>query len=168
MRSGSRIRPAGGEGKGVGMLYCEDFQESSLMRWIGNGRASNRILRLRSLRASAEERAESNIGRADGREEDRDELVATRESFAKVSKAFRDLECARDFCCDRAGGDFLGAVVSCPDKHSAVGKPGSKDGDDFVETPGVDGSESGSSCTLRANNSASSWSSNQSKSSLGG
>ena len=137
------------------------------MRWIGNGRASNRILRLRSLRANAEERAESNIGRADGREEDSDELVITRESFAKVSKAFRDLEYARDFCCDCAG-DFLGAVVFPPDKHSAVGKPGSKDGDSFVETPGIDGSESGSSCTLRANNSASSWSSNQSKSSLRG
>lgn len=140
------------------------------MRWIANGRASNRIFRLRSLRASAEESAESIIGRADGREEDRGELFTTREGFARVSRALRDLECVRDLCCNRAGGCFLTAeTTSSLDKHSAVGKPDSnKDGDGLVEAPGVDDSESGPSCMLRTNNSASSWSSNQSKSSLRG
>jgi len=137
--------------------------------WIANGRASNRSLRLRSLRASAEVRAESNIDRANGREEGRHELVAIRESFVKVSKAFRDLECERDLCCNR-GRDFLTVdATSSLDKHRAVGKPDSeKGGNGFGGTPGVDGSEPGTSFTLRANNSASSWSSNQSKSSLGG
>lgn len=128
------------------------------MGWIANGSTSNRIFRLRSLRASAEERAESNIGLADRREEDKDELVTVMESFAKVSKALRDLECERDLWFSRAGGIFFTAeIASSLDKHSAVGKPDSKkDGDDFVETPGVDESESGSSGMLRANNSASS------------
>ena len=90
--------------------------------------------------------------------------------FAKVSKALRDLECERDLCCSRAGGIFFTVeTTSSLDKHSAVGKPDSKkDGDDFVETPGVDESESGSSGVPRANSSASSCSSNQSKSSLRG
>ena len=80
------------------------------------------------------------------------------ESFARVSKALRDLECERDFCCNRAGGIFFAEeIASSLDKHSAVGKPDSKrDGDDLVETPGVDESESGSSGMPRANNSASS------------
>lgn len=165
IRSASSARPAGGDVT----QYCEDLQESSPTTWIANGRASNRIIRLRSLRASAEERAESNIGRADGREEGRDELVAIREPFAKVSKALRDLECEIDLCCN--GGRYFLTVeaASSLDKHSTVGKPDSKKDDDGLrETPGVDGSEPGTSFTLRANNSASSWSSNQSKSSLGG
>lgn len=80
------------------------------------------------------------------------------ESFAKVSRALRDLECERDFCCNRAGGAiFTVDIVSSLDKHSAVGKPDSKkDGDDLLEAPGVDDSESESSWTPRANNSASS------------
>ena len=80
------------------------------------------------------------------------------ESFAKVSKALRDLECERDFCCNRAGGAFFaGETSSSLDKHSAVEKPDSrKDGDGLVETPGVDDSDSESSWTLRAYNSASS------------
>ena len=128
------------------------------MRWAANGRASNRVFRLRSLRASAEERAEINIGLADGREEDRDELVAVMESFTKLSKALRDLECERDFCCNRAGGAFFAAeMLLSLDKHSAVGKPDNKkDGDGLVETPGVDDSESESSWMPRAYNSASS------------
>ena len=128
------------------------------MGWIANGRASNRVFRLRSLRASAEERAEINIGLADGREEDRDELVAVMELFAKVSKALRDLECERDFCCNRVGGAFFEReMVSSLDKHSAVGKPDNKkDGDGLVETPGVDDSESESPWIPRAYSSASS------------
>jgi len=80
------------------------------------------------------------------------------ESSAKVSKALRDLEWERDFFCSRAGGTFLGAGMASPlNKHNAVGKSASKkDGDDLVGTPGVDDSESGSSCMPRANNSASS------------
>ena len=128
------------------------------MRWTANGRASNRVFRLRSLRASAEERAEISIGLADGREEGRDELVAVMESFANVSKALRDLECERDFCRNRAGGaSFAAEMLSSLDKHSAVWKPDNKkDGDCLVETRGVDDSESESSWTLRAYNSASS------------
>ena len=114
------------------------------MRWIANGRASNRFLRLRSLRASAEDRTESNIGRADRRE---DGLVKIMESFNEVSNALRDLECVRDLCCDWAGEDFfIEEVASSPDKHNAVGKPDSKKDDgDFVGTPRADNSESGSS-----------------------
>jgi hypothetical protein len=80
------------------------------------------------------------------------------EPFAKVSKALRDLECDRNLCCNRARGIvFAVEKISSLDKHSVVGKPDNKkDGDDFVETPGVDESESGSSCTPRANKSASS------------
>lgn len=86
------------------------------------------------------------MGRADGREENRDEVVMTMESFTKVSKAPRDLECVRVLFCDRAGGEFFTEVTSSLDTHSAVGKPDGKKGDDdFVETPGVDDSESGSS-----------------------
>ena len=98
------------------------------------------------------------MGLADGREEDRDELVTVMESFAEVSKALRDLECERVLCCNRVGGTFFTVnIVSSLDKHSAVGNPDSKkDGDGLVETPGVDDSESESSWMPRAYSSASS------------
>ena len=93
-------------------------------------------------------------------------------SLANVSNALRDLECGRDPCCDRVEWDLFARGIASPfDKHSAVGKPDNKrDGDGFVEVPGVEESEqvSGSSWKLRAKSSASSWSSSQSKSSLAG
>lgn len=69
------------------------------------------------------------------------------ESFARVYNELRDLECERDFWCNRAGGMFCTREIISPlDKHSAVGKAESrKDGDDFAEAPGVDELESESS-----------------------
>lgn len=81
-------------------------------------------------------------------------------SFDSKSRSLSDLECGRDPCRDRAVRDIVtaGAAFSL-DKHNTDENPSiNKNGDDLVEAPGVDESESesGFSCILRERNSASS------------